>query len=58
LNKSGKPIFYSICQWGEEEVAIWAKRYGNSWRATGGISDNWNSMLRIIDLNDKRGRNR
>jgi len=53
LNKTGRPIFYSICQWGEEEVATWAKKYGNSWRTTGDISDNWNSMLRIIDLNDK-----
>ena len=53
LNKTGRPIFYSICQWGEDEVATWAKKYGNSWRTTGDISDNWNSMLRIIDLNDK-----
>ena len=53
LNKTGRPIFYSICQWGEEEIATWGKKYGNSWRTTGDISDNWNSMLRIIDLNDK-----
>jgi len=55
LNKTGKPKFYSICQLGEEEVAAWDKRYGDSWRTTGGISDNRNSMLRIIDLNDKCG---
>lgn len=55
LNKIGKPIFYSICHLGEEEVAAWARRYGDSWRTTGGISDNRNSMLRIIDLNDKCG---
>lgn len=24
LNKTGRPIFYSICQWGEEHTARWA----------------------------------
>ena len=53
LNKTGRQIFYSMCQWGEEEVATWAKDVGNSWRTTGDISDNWNSMLKIIDMNDQ-----
>ena len=53
LNHTGHYIFYSLCQWGEEEVATWAMDYGNSWRTTGDISDNWNSMINIIDENDK-----
>ena len=52
LNKTGKPIFYSICQWGEEDVATWGKNVGNSWRTTGDISDNWNSMIKIININN------
>ena len=53
LNKTNRPIFYSLCQWGEEEVATWGKDVGNSWRTTGDISDNWGSMISIIDENDK-----
>jgi len=53
LNKTGHQIFYSLCQWGEEEVATWAMEVGNSWRTTGDISDNWDSMINIIDENDK-----
>lgn len=44
LNKTGRPIFYSICQWGAEHTAQWAPKVGNSWRTTGDISDNFNSM--------------
>ena len=53
LNRTGRPIFYSLCQWGEEDIATWGKEVGNSWRTTGDINDNWNSMLNIIDINDK-----
>ena len=53
LNQTGRPIFYSLCQWGEEDVPTWGKNVSNSWRTTGDISDNWNSMITIIDINDK-----
>jgi alpha-galactosidase len=53
LNKTGRPIFYSMCNWGEEKVATWAKDVGNSWRTTGDISDSWDSMIKIIDQNDE-----
>ena len=53
LLKQDHQIFYSLCQWGEEEVATWASEVGNSWRTTGDISDNWNSMISIIDENDQ-----
>jgi alpha-galactosidase len=53
LNKTGRAIFYSLCQRGEEDVPTWGKDVGNSWRTTGDIGDNWNSMVSIIDTNDK-----
>ena len=53
LKKTGKKIFYSICNWGEEEVYKWGKEVGNSWRTTKDIKDNWKSMIRIIDINNK-----
>ena len=53
LNKTGRQIFFSICSWGREKVSTWGKDYGNSWRTTRDIKDNWKSMIRIIDLNNK-----
>ncbi|KAL2453546.1 Alpha-galactosidase 2 [Abeliophyllum distichum] len=53
LLKSGRSIFYSLCEWGEEDPATWAKSVGNSWRTTGDISDHWDSMTSRADLNDK-----
>ena len=53
LNATNHSIFYSLCQWGQEKVATWAKDVGNSWRTTGDISDSWDSMINIIDENDR-----
>jgi alpha-galactosidase len=48
LRKTGRPIVYSLCQYGRNEVWKWgAKVAGNLWRTTGDISDNWRSMERI-----------
>ena len=53
LNSTNRSIFYSICNWGVENVSSWGKDVGNSWRTTGDIIDNWITMLRIIDENDQ-----
>ncbi|XP_059455390.1 alpha-galactosidase isoform X1 [Corylus avellana] len=53
LLKSGRPIFFSLCEWGQEDPATWAASVGNSWRTTGDIEDNWNSMTSRADQNDK-----
>jgi len=52
LNKTGRPIFYSMCEWGVDDPATWAPNVGNSWRTTGDISDNWSRMTSRIDKND------
>jgi alpha-galactosidase len=52
LNATGRPIFYSICSWGEEDVWLWGNKTGNSWRTTGDIEDNWESVENIFYLND------
>lgn len=49
LNKTGRPIFFSMCEWGVENPATWATEVGNSWRTTEDIVDNWNSFLHILD---------
>ena len=53
LNKTGRPIFYSICNWGEEEVWKWGNTTGNSWRTTGDIRPEWESIENIFYVNDK-----
>lgn len=53
LNKTGRPIFFSMCEWGVDDPATWAPKVGNSWRTTGDIGDNWNSMISRADQNDK-----
>lgn len=48
LRKTGRPIVYSLCQYGRAEVWKWgAKVGGNLWRTTGDIRDAWESMDRI-----------
>jgi len=48
LQKTGRPIVYSLCQYGNLEVWKWgADVGGNLWRTTGDISDRWDSMTRI-----------
>jgi alpha-galactosidase len=56
LLDSGRPIVYSLCQYGLHEVGEWGQGVGgNLWRTTGDISDNWNSMSRIgFDLQPGR----
>lgn len=53
LLNSGRPIFFSLCEWGIEDPATWAPSIGNSWRTTGDIKDNWDSMATLADQNDK-----
>jgi alpha-galactosidase len=44
LNKTGRPIFFSICSWGWENVWEWGSSIGNSWRTTDDIMATWNSI--------------
>jgi alpha-galactosidase len=48
LRKIGRPMVYSLCQYGINEVWKWGPNVGaNLWRTTGDISDNWKSLERI-----------
>ncbi|KAK9811915.1 hypothetical protein WJX72_012363 [[Myrmecia] bisecta] len=49
LNKTGRPILYSLCDWGVGDPWLWAPKVGNSWRTTGDIANNWDAMLRCLD---------
>jgi alpha-galactosidase len=57
LKASGRPIVFSLCEWGSSQPWTWAKGIGQTWRATGDIKDffecqlDWGGLgvLNIID---------
>ncbi|KAK8269710.1 hypothetical protein V6Z12_D11G148500 [Gossypium hirsutum] len=52
LKKAGRPIFFSLCEWGEMHPAKWGFHVGNSWRTTRDITDTWESMISRADQNE------
>ncbi len=60
LQKSGRPIVFSLCEWGSTKPWLWAKNVGNLWRTTGDIVDRWDGtekwgglgVVQILDLED------
>ena len=48
LRSTGRPIVYSLCQYGEDAVWEWGPEVGgNLWRTTGDISDKYARMAEI-----------
>jgi len=48
LKKTGRPIVFSLCQYGWGNVWEWGESVGgNLWRTTGDIEDKYESMARI-----------
>jgi alpha-galactosidase len=42
LNATGRPIVFSICEWGKAQPWLWgAEVGGNLWRMSGDIQDRW-----------------
>ncbi len=41
LKVSGRPIVFSLCEWGSSKPWLWAGEVGNLWRTTGDIQDIW-----------------
>lgn len=44
LVQSGRPIVFSICNWGVHAPWEWAPKIANLWRTTGDIEDNYDRM--------------
>lgn len=49
LDAAGRPIVFSICEWGSNRPWEWAPSMGNLWRTTGDIRDSWASMVEKLD---------
>ena len=60
LLAAGRPIVFSICEWGSNKPWLWAKDVGNLWRTTADIQDCWDckrdwggmGWIYILDLQD------
>ena len=60
LAEAGRPIVFSICEWGSTKPWLWAGPVGNLWRATPDIQDCWEckrswgggGITQILDLMD------
>lgn len=57
LRASGRPIVFSICEWGNNRPWEWAQKIGNLWRTTGDIRDAWAGRVTysmgVMDIVDK-----
>jgi alpha-galactosidase len=50
LQATGRPMIYSLCEYGRENVEKWGAQVGgNLWRTTGDIRDEWSSMMGDIE---------
>lgn len=57
LYKAGRPVVFSMCEWGSNKPWLWASDIAHLWRTTGDISDcfscesNWGSLgvMQILD---------
>ena len=53
LKATGRPIVYSLCQYGWDAVWEWAPALGgNLWRTTGDISPDWDRIYGILEQQD------
>jgi alpha-galactosidase len=55
LRVTGRPIVYSLCEYGRFDVGAWGRQVGGHlWRTTGDITDDYATMARIgFDKNGK-----
>jgi alpha-galactosidase len=49
LKAAGRPIVFSMCEWGTAKPWLWAADTGNLWRTTGDIHDHWEGKQKYKD---------
>ena len=63
LKKAGRPIVFSLCEWGQNKPWQWAASVGHLWRTTGDIANQFegmknygtwsaNSVMKIVEMQD------
>jgi alpha-galactosidase len=56
LHHAGRPIVFSLCEWGSTKPWLWADSVGQLWRTTGDIQDKFaqgHGVLKIFDEQSK-----
>jgi alpha-galactosidase len=57
LLATNRPIVYSLCQYGRDNVWEWGPKVsGNLWRTTGDINDTYKRMMEIVDTQSEIAR--
>ena len=62
LYRAGRPLVFSICEWGDNKPWEWAQNVGHLWRTTGDITNCWScqvshgswSSLGVLEILDKQ----
>ena len=62
LHRTGRPIVFSICEWGDNKPWEWAGDIGHLWRTTGDITNCWScrighgswESLGVLEIADKQ----
>jgi alpha-galactosidase len=59
LYQAGRPIVFSICEWGSNQPWLWAAEIGHLWRTTGDIQDCWDCQynwggMGVVQIIDKQ----
>ena len=49
LNRTGRPILFSACEWGVDFPATWMQGVANSWRTTFDIQYSWECVVAHVD---------
>jgi alpha-galactosidase len=49
ISAAGRPIVFSICEWGRDRPWEWAGTCGHMWRTSHDIADTWNSLMDVLD---------
>ncbi len=49
LYVAGRPIVFSICEWGTAKPWEWGKEVGHLWRTSQDILDRWDAMIDIFE---------
>ncbi|MCE4567035.1 glycoside hydrolase family 27 protein [Maribellus sp. CM-23] len=49
LFAAGRPVVFSICEWGFQQPWEWGENIGHLWRTYHDIKDRWDSVLEILD---------
>eukprot|EP01024_Parvocaulis_polyphysoides_P045805 TRINITY_DN4294_c0_g2_i2.p1 TRINITY_DN4294_c0_g2~~TRINITY_DN4294_c0_g2_i2.p1 ORF type:complete len:478 (-),score=35.65 TRINITY_DN4294_c0_g2_i2:396-1676(-) len=49
LNSTGRPMVYSLCEWGQGEPWRWGDQIANLWRVATDVGSQWELVMKSLD---------